>query len=227
MTVIAGSQGRFERRFRPVLQSSGHLQAHSSARLPQQRADRTIHSLDNASSVCNCAVFLDEPPVAHLHMSELLLDHPELVFDLGSDARLALLNRVLSSLPSPCCCPAPCVCLVALPRARLTLVSWILFSLFYALVTRVAKDVGLLPVHQLVGLRHVVGVGCCAESTVCASPTLHPRQCAPSSRSATGCPSWSGGGLVHVRHWCSWWSWALLSAWHRPPYPAAAGDACQ
>lgn len=32
---------------------------------------------------------LDQPAVAHLHMYELALDHPERVFDLGPNARLA------------------------------------------------------------------------------------------------------------------------------------------
>ena len=48
---------------------------------------------------------------------------------------------------------------------------------------------------------------------------LRPRRYAPSSRSATGSPSWSDASRGHVRRPGSWSNWARLSRWRPPQCP--------
>jgi len=69
----------------------GALQAHSSLRLLQKPVPR--HPQVGKCEQCvQLRLVLDQPAVAHLHVSELALDHPERMFNLGPDARLDLLQ---------------------------------------------------------------------------------------------------------------------------------------
>ena len=52
-----------------------------------------LHRLASANSVCICAMFFASP-VAHRCVSELPLDHPERMLDLGSDAPLDPLQLI-------------------------------------------------------------------------------------------------------------------------------------
>ena len=71
---------------------------------------RAIHRLPSANSIVRRAVFFSSPPVAHLGIAKLLLDHPKRVFDLGPDAGLEPLSflqelmqftlRVIRAAPS-------------------------------------------------------------------------------------------------------------------------------
>ena len=44
------------------------------------------------------------------------------------------------------------------------------------------------------------------------------------SRSTTGCPSWSGASPDPVHRICFWWSWVPLSRWHQRSCPGASSS---
>ena len=95
--------------------------------------------------------------VANLVESELLLDDAKLVFDLGSDAGLALFivlfHRSQLSADVKLLAQAFAHCHVPADFAALEFIT-----LFYALIAAVTQHDGLLPVQQLVGLGDISGV---------------------------------------------------------------------
>ena len=101
---------------------------------------------------------LGKPPVAHLGITELLLDHAKRVFHLRPDARLGLLQLVhdLAHGRALVLCPA-----FARAHGRLPfrINGLRLFALGHPLVARISEHVRLLSMHQRAGLRHVVDVG--------------------------------------------------------------------
>jgi len=62
---------------------------------------RTNHRFDSANSVVSCAVFFFSPRTAHLHVTELALDDPKRMLDLGADAGLELLEPLLQLPEGP------------------------------------------------------------------------------------------------------------------------------
>jgi hypothetical protein len=92
--AISGSRGPLKGRFRPASRPSVRLQTHSSPQLLQQRASHHPQ-LGQRKQRVQLRRVLGQSSAAHLHMPELGLDHPDRVFDLGPDARLGPLQRVL------------------------------------------------------------------------------------------------------------------------------------
>jgi hypothetical protein len=96
---------------------------------------------------------LGQSSVADLGMSELALDHPERVFDLGADAGLDLLDLLGDRLAG-----VAHVQYLAFARAHRHVPVHAgpgIGPLVSALVTRVAERIGFLAVQQRVGLDHV------------------------------------------------------------------------
>ena len=56
---------------------------------------RAIHRFDRANSVTSCAVFFGQAAKAHLGVTELALDYPERMLDLGAHLSLGLFNLAL------------------------------------------------------------------------------------------------------------------------------------
>ncbi len=87
MAVISGFEGRFH----PVSRAPGRMWKHSSPHLLQQRTPHHPH-IGQRNQHVQLHRVLGQAPVAHLHVAELSLDHPERVFNLGTGARLGLLQ---------------------------------------------------------------------------------------------------------------------------------------
>ena len=93
MAAISGLQVRFGRRYRPGWRPSVRIRAHSCPQLLQLRAPYHAQFAQLEQRVQLRSV-LGQPAVAHLHMPELALDHPERVSDLSQDSGLDLFQLV-------------------------------------------------------------------------------------------------------------------------------------
>ncbi len=108
-------------------------------------------------------VFL-QTTVAHLHISKLLLEHPEGVFHLGPDARLGALQLVDQIIKRLVFVQRPAQAWAHghVPAHGLPGIG----ALVRPLVARITKGICLLPVQQAVGLNHVVHVAAGAPHRV-------------------------------------------------------------
>lgn len=140
------------------------MQAHSCPQVLQKRAPN--HPQVGQRKQCvQLRRVLGQSPVAHLHMSELALDHPERVFDLGSDARLGFLQRFHDRAHGRVLVQHLAM---AGHHGHVPVDLAMVFDHFIALVNTpvagVGEDIGFVAVQQFAGLGDVVRVGrCCLD----------------------------------------------------------------
>ena len=96
MTAMSVSRGPFENQLCPIPLPFYGMQTHSSPRLLQQCAPHYPQIGQRKQRVQLRRVF-EQVALAIVLMPELVLDHPERAFDLGTDARLVLFQVALIS----------------------------------------------------------------------------------------------------------------------------------
>jgi len=127
-----------------------------SACHPQIRQREQCHQLRGV---------LRQTPEARLHITELALDHPERVLDLGANLRLGLLDLALGFVQHAAFIEF-LVGAAAGSDLPDHLPAFMFWAFLYAGVTRVGTDHVFLAVQQLVDLGNVCNIGSRADHAV-------------------------------------------------------------